>query len=46
MDKKVQKEIAEIEETQCKLRESIEVSRKLAEQTDELLRAHKETLKA
>ncbi len=44
MDKKVEKEIAEIEATQGKLRESIEETKKLAEQADKLLKAHKKTL--
>lgn len=45
MDKKVEKEIARIEATQGKLRESIEETRRLAAQADELLKAHKQTLK-
>ena len=45
MNKKVEGEIAKIEVTQGKLRESIEATRKLAEQADKLLKAHKETLK-
>lgn len=45
MNKKIEREIEEIEDTQGKLRESIEQTKELAEQADKLLKKHKKTLK-
>jgi predicted transcriptional regulator len=42
---KLEKEVARIEKTQGALRESIERTRELAEQADDLIQKHKETLK-
>lgn len=42
--KKIESQIKDIEETQGKLRESIEQTKELAEQADELLKKHKKTL--
>lgn len=44
MDKKIEREIEKIEETQGKLRESIEQTKDLAQQADALLKKHKKTL--
>ena len=45
VDKKIEREIKEIENTQGKLRESIEQTKDLAEQADKLFKKHKKTLK-
>lgn len=45
MDKKIEREIKEIEVTQGKLRESIAQTKGLAEQADKLLQKHKKTLR-
>lgn len=45
MNRKLDSEIALIEATQGKLRESIKEARRLAEQVDSLLQTHKATLR-
>lgn len=45
MNKKVEREIAEIEATQEKLRDSIEQTKELAEHAETLLKKHKKTVK-
>lgn len=45
MNKKIEAEVAKIEETQGALRESIEQTKALAEQAEKLMKRHKETLK-
>jgi len=44
VNKKTEKQIEEIEETQDALRESIDQARKLALKADKLLRQHKKAL--
>lgn len=45
MPKQADNEIAKIEKTQQQLRESIQRTKDLAEETDKLLKQHKKTLK-
>lgn len=45
MKKKLEAEVAKIEETQEALRDSIEATKILAEKADKLVQQHKETLK-
>lgn len=45
MDRKLKSEIARIEATQGKLRESIDEARRLAQQADSLLQNHKRNLR-
>lgn len=45
MPKKTEREIQKIEKTQEALRESIDLTKKLAKEADKLLKQHKKTLK-